>query len=146
MKKQDYVAQSELVKYRKDNCPSSCPILGHSEFIPVVDHDHKSGRIRGVVSSEGNALTGKIENFFRSRCVNGKWELPTVLRAIADYLEREQGPLHPVGTRQLTKRFGRMSKVEQYARLTLAGASDVEIEACKNAKARTQLYRSKIVK
>lgn len=146
MKKKDYVAQSELAKYREDNCPINCPILGHSDFIPVVDHDHKTGRIRGVVSSEGNALAGKIENFFRSRCVNGRWDLPEVLRAIAYYLEREQGPLHPVGTRQLTKRFGRMKRVEQHELLILAGAVDDEIDACKNAKDRTKLYRSKIVK
>lgn len=146
MKRTDYVAQDELAEYREENCPISCPILGHVDFIPVVDHDHKTGRIRGVVSSEGNALTGKIENFFRSRCVNGKWELPEVLRAIADYLEQEQGPLHPVGARQLTKRFNRMKRVEQYELLIRAGATDDEIDACKNSKDRTKLYRKKIVK
>ena len=146
MKKKDYVAQSELAQYREDNCPGSCPILGHVEFIPVVDHDHKTGRIRGVVSSEGNALTGKIENFFRSRCVNGKWDLPEVLRAIAYYLEQEQGPLHPVGTRQLTKRFNRMSKEIQKTELQIVGASSEEIANCKNSKERTKLYRNKIVR
>jgi hypothetical protein len=99
-----------------------------------------------VVSAEGNALLGKIENFYRSRCVNGSWELPTVLRAIADYLEQEQGPLHPVGTRQLTKRFNRMKRVEQYELLIMAGATDAEIEAGKNSKDRTKLYRNKLVK
>jgi hypothetical protein len=146
MSKQDYVAQAGLAKYREDNCPTGCPILGHPGFIPVVDHDHKTGRIRGVVSAEGNALLGKIENFYRSRCVNGSWELPTVLRAIADYLEQEQGPLHPVGTRQLTKRFNRMKRVEQYELLIMAGATDAEIEAGKNSKDRTKLYRNKLVK
>lgn len=146
MKRKDYVSQDELAEYREQNCPSFCPILGHSDFIPVVDHDHKTGRIRGVVSSEGNALTGKIENFFRSRCVNADWRLPQVLRAIADYLEQEQGPLHPVGTRQITKRFNRMKKEEQVTMLQIVGASSEEIASCKNSKDRTKLYRKKIVK
>lgn len=146
MKRKDYVSQGELPEYRDENCPVSCPLLGHVEFIPVVDHDHKTGRIRGVVSNEGNALLGKIENFYRSRCVNGKWDLPEVLRMLACYLEQEQGPLHPVGTRQLTKRFNRMKKNEQKTLLQIAGATSEEIAACKNSKERTKLYRSKIVK
>ena len=146
VKYEDYVPQSKLADYRKENTPPHCPILGHEELIPVVDHDHKTGRIRAVISSEGNALVGKIENFHKSRCVHGKWDLPTVLRAIADYLERDQGPLHPVGTRQLTKRFGRYKKPEQVEILQELGATEEEIEACTNSKDRTNLYRSKIVK
>ena len=143
---EDYVPQSKLPQWREENKPDCCPILGHSDPIPVVDHDHKTGRIRGVVSSEGNALVGKIENFHKSRCANGEWDLPTVLRAIADYLEQEQGPLHPVGTRQLTKRFGRMPKAQQTEILLALGVSPEEIEACPNSKSRTQLYRSRMVK
>jgi len=146
MKRTDYVSQDELPEYREANRPETCPILGHADLIPVVDHDHKTGRIRGVISSEGNALTGKIENFHRSRCVHGVRDLPHVLRSIADYLEQEQGPLHPVGTRQLTKRFGRMTKPEQRELLIVAGADLVEITSCKNSKERTQLYRKSIVK
>jgi hypothetical protein len=142
----DYVPQSRLAQWREENIPPHCPILGHEELIPVVDHDHKSGRIRAVMSSEGNALLGKIENFHKSRCIHGKWDLPTVLRAMADYLERDQGPLHPVGTRQLTKRFGRGKKPDQVAILESVGATESEIEACTNSKDRTNLYRSKIVK
>jgi len=146
VKHEDYIPQSKLAEYRRANTPVYCPLLGHEEILPVVDHDHKSGRIRGVVSSEGNALVGKIENFHKSRCIHGKWDLPTVLRAIADYLEQEQGPLHPVGTRQLTKRFGRAKKDEQIELLSSVGATTEEIDGCTNSKDRTNLYRSKIVK
>lgn len=145
-KYEDYVPQSQLAQWRKDNTPERCPILGHENMIPVVDHDHKSGRIRAVISSEGNALIGKIENFHKSRCVHGEWDLPKVLRAIADYLEDDQGPMHPVGTRQVTKRFGRAKKPDQEAILESVGATPGEIEACANSKDRTKLYRSKIVK
>lgn len=44
---QRYIQQSELADYRKANTPHKCPILGHDTIIPVVDHDHKTGRIRG---------------------------------------------------------------------------------------------------
>ena len=144
-KRKDYVSQAELPEYRQDNCPISCPLLGMVQFADVVDHDHKTGRIRGVVSSEGNALLGKIENFYRSRCVNAEWDLPKVLRQLALYLEEEQGPLHPVGTRQLTKRFNRMGKDKQAALLLSMDISDDEIDACKNSNERTKLYRKAIV-
>lgn len=145
MQKKRYVRQSELSKYRESNKPAYCPLLGHADFIPVVDHDHKSGYIRGVVSAEGNALLGKVENFFNTRCVNGRWNLPQVLRQMAYYLEQEQGPLHPVGTRQVTKRFSRMKVQDQTALLLEAGAAQEDIDACKNAKQRTKLYRKTLV-
>ena len=144
-KRKDYISQAELPEYRRENCPISCPLLGMIKFNDVVDHDHKTGRIRGVVSSEGNALLGKIENFYRSRCVNAEWDLPKVLRQLASYLEDEQGPLHPVGTRQLTKRFNRMRKDKQAALLLSVGASDDEIAVCKNSNERTKLYREHLI-
>jgi hypothetical protein len=146
MKKDDYVSASELAKWREDNKPPFCPVLGHEVFTPVVDHDHKTGRIRAVISLEGNALIGKIENFYRSRCVHAEYGLPHVLRCIADYLEEEQGPLHPIGTRQLTKRFSRASRTTQIQKLEELGVPLKEIYACKNAKQRTMLYRRTIVK
>ena len=144
-KRKDYISQAELPEYRQDNCPISCPLLGMVQFTDVVDHDHKTGRIRGVVSNEGNALLGKIENFYRSRCVNAEWDLPKVLRQLASYLEEQQGPLHPVGTRQLTKRFNSLNKDEQYNMLVFGGAEVDEITACKNSEERTKLYREYLV-
>lgn len=136
------VKDGELAKYRRANAPARCPILGHADFIPVVDHCHKTGRIRGVVSSEGNALLGKIENFHRSRCVNGVYDLPTVLRALADYIEGTQGgPYHPVGLRQLTRRFTAMKKAEQVRILLSFGIPQRDIDECKNGKQRAKLYR-----
>ena len=144
-KRKDYISQAELSEYRQENCPIVCPLLGMVEFTDVVDHDHKTGRIRGVVSNEGNALLGKIENFYRSRCVNSDWDLPKVLRGLANYLEEEQGPLHPVGTRQLTKRFGRFNKNKQYEILIQEGAEADAINVCKNSKERTKLYREYLI-
>lgn len=145
MKKRQYVSQSALPGYREANKPAYCPLLGHADFIPVVDHDHKSGYIRGVVSSEGNALLGKIENFFNTRCVNGRWNLPQVLRQMAYYLEADQGPLHPVGIRQVTKRFSRMKLQEQIRLLLELGVAQEDIDACKNSKQRTKVYRKALI-
>ena len=146
MKKEDYVSQSELAEWREANKPDVCPLFGMVEFIPVVDHDHKTGRIRSVLSNESNAMLGKIENFYKTRGANAVYELPVVLRRMADYLEQEQGPMHPVGTRQVTKRFGRMKKEEQIAILKKHGAGICDLIACKNSKDRTKLYRSLIVR
>jgi len=146
VKHTDYVQQSELADYREEHCPTHCPILGHVGLIPVVDHDHQTGRIRGVLSAEGNALIGKIENFHRSRCVGGVLNLPEVLRNIADYLEQTQGPLHPKGTLQVTKRFSRKPKKEQVELLQHYGTTPEELAECKNSKQRTKLYRKKIVR
>jgi len=136
-----YLTTKQLPEYRKANVPEFCPILGHEELIPVVDHDHQSGRVRGVVSSEGNALLGKVENFYRSRCVHAAWYLPDVLCAMAQYLDQPQGPFHPIGARQVTKRFGRKSKVDQSVILRELGAETATIDACGNSRERTKLFR-----
>lgn len=146
MNDKNYITQNGLKKYRDDNKPKECPILGHEEYTPVVDHDHRSGRIRGIISSEGNALIGKIENFYYSRCVISHHDLSKVLRAIAEYLETPQGPYHPLGTRQITKRFGKFNKDKQVEILLGLGVEKILIEACVNSKERTILFREAIIK
>lgn len=140
-----YIKQSELAGWREKHMPWSCPILGHAEFTPVVDHDHYTGRIRGVISSEGNVLIGKAENFYRSRCKCADQELPDVLRNIADYLEQPQGPLHPHGVRQLTRRFQKQGKGLQVATLLALGLEVGTIAAASNAKQRGKLYREALI-
>jgi hypothetical protein len=141
----DYITAKKLPKWREENAPPVCPLFGHGDYIRVVDHDHQTGNIRGVVSSEGNALLGKIENYYKSRGSCATWDLPTVLRAMADYLEQEeQGPLHPVGARQLARRFGRKNKTDQERMLLLAGAKQEDFEDCKNSAERTKVYRKLI--
>lgn len=139
-----YISQNKIPEYRRANLPKECGILGLAEYSPVVDHDHNTGRIRGIISSEGNVLIGKIENFFKSRCSKCQAKLPQVLRNIANYLEREQGPLHPVGVRQLVKRFKRMGKIDQIN--ILSSHYDIEkINECKNSEQRSKLYRATLV-
>lgn len=137
-----YLKNAELKRYRLENTPESCPILGHADIDPVVDHDHKTGMIRGVVSRQGNSLIGKIENFFKTRCVCATDDLPQVLRNAANYLEQDcLRLLHPVGATQLSKRFKAMSKADQEMILNNLEVDDNEIVDCRNSMQRMKLFR-----
>lgn len=140
----NYVNHKKLIEYRKTNITLKCNILDVEDYKPVVDHDHNTGRIRGVISSEGNVLIGKIENCFRSRCSECQLTLPDVLRKIATYLEKKQGPYHPVGVRQLVRRFGRMAKEEQI-KILKERYTQEEILLCNNSKDRAKLYRTILI-
>tara|TARA_R110000751_G_scaffold240522_3_gene341126 strand:+ start:96 stop:557 length:462 start_codon:yes stop_codon:yes gene_type:complete len=147
-----YITQTQIPNYRRINTPDVCPILNIKEYSAVLDHDHKSGQVRGVVSDEANVLIGKIENFFRSRCAKSEVDLPNCLRNIAAYLEQEQGPLHPVGLRQLTKRFKKKKKETQIQILKEMNADGhlvqhyEAIAKCINKEQRAKLYREALKK
>ena len=138
-----YLPQSELAEWRKKNAPKKCPLIEYKTSNWVVDHNHTSGLVRGVVSSEGNALLGRIENAFK-RLSRGakKASLPTILRNMASYLEQDDLQLlHPEGFRQLYKRFYSLSKDLQLDILLKFGTNRDDISKCKNAKERTELYK-----
>lgn len=138
-----YLPQSELAEWRKKNAPKKCPLVEYKTSNWVVDHNHTSGLVRGVVSSEGNALLGRIENAFK-RLSRGakKASLPTILRNMASYLEQDDLQLlHPEGFRQLYKRFYSLNKDLQLDILLKFGTNRDDISKCKNAKERTELYK-----
>jgi hypothetical protein len=139
-----YVPQKNLKGYREKNKPLFCPLLNCRTDDWVVDHCHSVGTIRGVVSSEGNAFLGRIENAHKrlSKSARG-CSLATVLRSIAMYLEKPStGLLHPEGYRQLYKRFSRFDKRTQLDILLKVGINRDLIQACKNSLDRTKLYKS----
>lgn len=114
-------------------------------FNPCVDHDHKTGMVRGVVSMEGNTFLGRVENSFRRFGTSSSIGLPSILRNMADYLEKEcTNILHPVGLKQLSGRFRRLPVEDQLFALKKLGAKKSEIKACTNSKHRTALYRKLI--
>jgi hypothetical protein len=103
--------------------------------------------VRGVISREANALLGKVENFYRSRCASSQEkDLPTVLRNLAEYLERAENSdiLHPVGCRQVVTRFKNSSKRDQIRALQVLGCSNLDIANAANTEARAKLFRSVI--
>tara|TARA_R110002094_G_scaffold43104_2_gene55248 strand:+ start:693 stop:1133 length:441 start_codon:yes stop_codon:yes gene_type:complete len=137
-----YLPQNKLKDWRVKHQPKACPLLLRKTSDWVVDHCHKSGMVRGVVSRVGNSLLGKIENFAYRRCQVSQSHLPAVLRAIADYVEQEQlDVLHPVGLTQLSKRFKSLTSEKQKATLVDLGAKRKQIMECSNASERTKLFR-----
>jgi len=101
-----YLPQSKIKEFRERNKPLCCPILASKKDDWVLDHDHQTGMVRGVISRQANSLLGKVENFYLRMCKGDKEHLPGVLDAMAAYLEQETlDVLHPVGLIQLTKKF-----------------------------------------
>jgi hypothetical protein len=144
-----YLSQNKLKPWREENTPEYCPLLGIRDFKPVVDHDHETGLVRGVISSEANTLLGRVERAYkRLSLVARTLSLPEILRRIADFLEqntcaRTGYVLHPVGLNQLCKRFkNNYLAEEQIEILEKLGAKKDEIYACTNADNRTKLFRS----
>ena len=139
-----YIAQKNLKDYRIKNKPSICPLLNYATKDWVVDHCHSGGTIRGVVSSEGNAFLGRIENAHKRLSKKASQaSLSKVLRNMADYLEKPcTGLLHPEGFRQLYKRFSRLDKATQLDILMKVGINRELIQACNNSLDRTKLYKS----
>ena len=138
-----YLPQNKLSEWREANKPSRCPILNDRQSDWVVDHDHRTGMVRGVISRVGNSLIGKIENYLVSRGGQKQEDFPKILRNIANYLESKNTDiLHPVGLTQLTKRFSNnLTSDDQYAVLRDLGGDNESIQACKNAQQRKKLFR-----
>jgi len=138
-----YLPQNKLAEYREKHKPKKCPIIPSRTDDWVVDHDHDTGMVRGVISRVSNSLIGKIENFLARRCSQSPKDFPAILRRVADYLDRDQEDvLHPVGLTQLTKRFqNRLTQSQQIAVLLDLGGDQESIKACSNAKKRAELFR-----
>ena len=75
-----------------------CAISGKAAQVWHLDHDHKTGAIRGVLASNINMYLGKVENT-AARYLISRDELPDVLEKIAKYLRLnntdQTGLLHP---------------------------------------------------
>ena len=101
-----YLTQTKVKEYRDKHKPICCPILSIKTDDWVLDHDHQTGMVRGVISRQANSLLGKVENFYFKMCKGDKEFLPVTLEAMASYLEGSVTEvLHPVGLTQLTRKF-----------------------------------------
>ena len=138
-----YLPQNKIKEFRDKHKPLCCPILASKKGDWVLDHDHQTGMVRGVISRQANSLLGKVENFYIRMCKGDKDQLPGVLDAMAAYLEQETlDVLHPVGLTQLTKKFkNSLTAAEQVVELKDLGATRKELESCSNEKQRCELYR-----
>ena len=138
-----YLPQNQIASYREKNKPTHCPILSTRTDDWVLDHDHQTGMVRGVISRQANSLLGKVENFYLKMCKGDKEFLPSALEGMANYLRTAKTDvLHPVGLTQLTKKFSNGLKAdEQVHALMELGATPDELSQCTNQKQRAALYR-----
>ena len=143
-----YIPYTKISVYRKRNTPDKCPIFECNMSDAVLDHDHKTGMVRGVLHRQSNARGGKIENSWkRFGQNNAKVSLPQALINLAKYLKRGDTKfLHPVGLRQLVGRFVRSSKEDQIETLIELNIKKSEIKACINTEERSVLYRQTLIK
>ena len=67
-----------------------CALTGYSISLAeaVVDHDHSTGHVRGVLHRGANSLLGKIENNYRRYGVSLPM-LRAIAPAVADYIEKD---------------------------------------------------------
>jgi|TARA_R100000479_G_scaffold2043_3_gene1277 hypothetical protein len=141
-----YLPYKSIKGWREKNTPTKCPIFGCKINDAVVDHDHESGYVRGVLHRQSNAWAGKIENAWKRYGANhSKHTLPEALRGLADYLDHAKTDiLHPVGLKDLVSRFSR--KPKDFQESILEKKFDKEkVFSCKNQKDRTNLYRKSIL-
>jgi hypothetical protein len=70
-----------------------CRLCNHSlpEDQAVLDHDHKSGQIRGTIHRGCNSALGKLENAARRY----KVDLQALAAGLVEYLQIESHVLHP---------------------------------------------------
>jgi hypothetical protein len=143
-----YIPAHKIKEFRERHNPGICPILLKKLTKSVVDHDHRTGEVRGVIDFNANNLLGVIERKYYSYCSGDPKDLPDVLRRIADFLERPPtGYLHPVGLNQLVAKFKGKNKEQQIKLLNSFYLVDNDaISLCTNQSDRVKLYRTLLKK
>ena len=141
-----YIHSHMLKEYRDNNSSNYFHVLGMDMDDVVVDHDHTTGMIRGVIHRQTNSFEGKVFNAWKRYAMNNaRVSYVQALRNLADYIETSKSLyLHPVGLNQLSKRFSRLSKESQIFALKNLKGKISEIKSCQNGKDRCKLYRKLI--
>ena len=74
------------------NCALCNEVIALTEA--VLDHDHKSGLVRGVLHRGCNSLLGKIENSLVMNRITAD-RLESILLNLQNYTHQDLGVLHP---------------------------------------------------
>lgn len=90
---------------------------------PVLDHDHATGAVRGVLHNGCNALLGKLENNYKRY---GVVNLAAFSNGVAAYLQRhvtnQTGYLHPTYRTTEEKRLLTNARARKKRALSKQGA------------------------
>lgn len=109
----------EIAKYRDlalKKQKNLDPITGLLILKPALDHDHATGKIRGVLDIRSNSWEGKVKNSFSRTGVAGLGaDYVQSLRNLADYIEKDwtKNPLHPTYRTEDEKRVLKNRKAKK---------------------------------
>jgi len=80
----------------------------------VLDHDHKSGLVRGAVHRRCNSLLGKLENNAPRFGFNAPGQLEAFMYGVGDYLRAPPTQyIHPLHKTEDEKRIARNLKAQK---------------------------------
>jgi hypothetical protein len=114
MANQSKLSQAQISRYRDELLLAQggrCPLCG--ELIngdAVLDHDHKSGHVRGVLHRSCNGLEGKIANWIKSFGRN--LDMSSLLSSLVRYQagEYSSNPLHPFHRTEIDKEIKKLQR------------------------------------
>ncbi|WNV48158.1 DNA exonuclease VII [Caulobacter phage Quill_5.2] len=114
-----------LLAKQKGRC-AICNLPIKSSEIPVLDHNHETGAVRGVLHHSCNAVLGKIENSYKRFGLGN--HLMAFLNGVAAYLQAHAtnitGFLHPTHYTEDEKRLKANAKArKKYALKKKAAAA-----------------------
>lgn len=97
-----------------------CPILKITGCRVVLDHDHKSGKVRNAISQQANTWEGYVLKYWIKYCSKySEVSLPDALRNLADYLDKDYNsmPLHDGLVADMKRKISRLRKEVLEAKL-----------------------------
>lgn len=122
-----------------------CALTGEPifDYKGVLDHNHKTDFVRGVLHRNANSALGRIENLYTREL---SWWYPeslsTFLRQCADYLDKQDNVeyIHPGWLKKVQTMFNKLPEGKKDLVLIQLGE-----EAKKNATERKKAFRKRLM-